>query len=461
MSPFHRQLIVFLTTVWSFSLASASAATITISSSTTSSEELPKVVSECLERLARGAEEPHELVLQGDFKPTATVKIQWWRETGLTVSGTANLDGSALPKETETVFVAGRNLTVENLRFVNSQGHALIVGGKSDHYAIRNCVFDRCRKGAIHVWNDPHTIDLRKKRRGIIHGNRISRFNLDEAKWANDGITVFDQRVTISRNFISNSPTESNGIRAMGRDLVIERNVVRGVSRDDAGGIYLWGGPHASLFRGNVVRWNRVVGASRGIYLDDGTSGVRVEENIVEDSSVCAIFISGGRDNLVERNVIDRTPVFVHIDSRCLGWDSRPEYAGIAKESFARLREALKAEGAASILRDRYAGLRDLTEKNLTPETYGRPKANRVQENFVRAAKEVWELMDFSAAVKTDFRALNHLAPPRSFGQAIDLRRVNFRERFGILGWNHLQEFELEDTEQGGGVQPAARPEAK
>ncbi|MBL6725650.1 MAG: right-handed parallel beta-helix repeat-containing protein [Rubripirellula sp.] len=461
MSPFHRQLIVFLTTICSFGLVFASAETITISSATTTSEDLPNVVSESLERLARGAEEPHQLILQGDFKPTSTVRIQWWRETGLTVSGSVNLDGSALPKQTETVFIAGRNLTLENIRFVNSQGHALIVGGKSDSYEIRNCVFDRCRKGAIYVWNDPHTIESSKKRRGIIHGNRISRFNLDEAKWANDGITVFDQRVTISRNVISNSPTESNGIRAMGRDLVIERNVVREVSKDDAGGIYLWGGPHASLFRGNVVRWNRVVGASRGIYLDDGTSGVRVEENVVEDSSICAIFISGGRDNLVERNVIDRTPVFVHIDSRCLGWDSRPEYAGIAKESVARLREALNYQESASFLRDRYAEFRDLTEKNLNPETYGRPRANRVQENFSRGAKEVWELMDFSAAIKTDFHALNHLAPPRSFGQAIDLRRVSFREQFGILGWDRLQEIGIEETEQDGGGQPATRPESK
>ncbi|MGI9444141.1 MAG: right-handed parallel beta-helix repeat-containing protein [Rubripirellula sp.] len=459
-----RSALFFVAMVWFFGLDTASAEKITISSANTSSKELTKVVAEAIDRLQKSRSgESHRLILQGEFSPLSSVKIQWWGDRELIVSGTCTLDGSALPKETETVFIAGRNLTLENLRFVNSQGHALIVGGKSDRYAIRNCVFDSCRKGAIYVWNDPHAIESSKKRRGIIHGNRISRFNLDEAKWANDGITVFDQRVTISRNFISNSPTESNGIRAMGRDLVIERNVVRDVSKDDAGGIYLWGGPHASLFRGNVVRWNRVVGASRGIYLDDGTSGVRVEENIVEDSSVCAIYISGGRDNLVERNVVDGAAVFVHLDSRCLAWDSRPEYAGIVKESVARLREALKDEESALFFRDRYAGLRDLTETNLNLETYGRPKANRVQENFVRGAKKVWELMDFSAAVKTDFRALNQLVPPRSFAQSTELVPASLREQFGFQGWDRLQEIELEETKQGeqdGAGQPATRSES-
>jgi hypothetical protein len=128
------------------------------------------------------------------------------------------------------------------------------------------------------------------------------------------------------------------------------------------------------------------------------------------------------------------------------------------------LREALKDEESALFLRDRYAGLRDLTEKNLKLETYGRPKANRVQENFVRGAKEVWELMDFSAAVKTDFRALNQLAPPHSFAQSTELLPVSLREQFGFQGWDRLQEIELEETKQGeqdGAGQPATRSESE
>lgn len=43
----------------------------------------------------------------------------------------------------------------------------------------------------------------------------------------------------IADNFICDSKTEAAGIRAGGRDIVIERNWVENVSLDDAAGIYL------------------------------------------------------------------------------------------------------------------------------------------------------------------------------------------------------------------------------
>jgi hypothetical protein len=439
MSLILRALFVVFATLGYYIPHVATAETITIRNTTTTSAELPNVVAESVEHFSESPGETHKLILHGDFAPLATIKIQWWGKHRLTISGSALLDGSAMPEKSAVVFMAGRNLTLEKLRFVNSKGHAVIVGGSSDRYEIRDCVFEDCQKGALHVWNDPHTIQANKSRRGLISGNRITRFNLEKAKWANDGITVFDQRVTISGNEISNSATETNGIRAMGRDLLIQGNVVKKVSRDDAGGIYLWGGPHASLFRGNVVRWNHVVGASRGIYLDDGTSGARVEENVVEDSVVCAIFISGGRNNLVERNIIDRAPVFVHIDSRCLGWDSRPEYAGVAGKSLARLRAALATGNEAAVLRKRYPELRELTEKNLKPEVYGRPEANKVQGNYARSVKKVWETIDFSATIATDFHALNELSVPHPIAQGEELGRISLRERFSFQGWDRIK----------------------
>ncbi|MEM1441121.1 MAG: right-handed parallel beta-helix repeat-containing protein [Verrucomicrobiota bacterium] len=423
------------------------AETITISSSSTSSEELPAAVAETIEHFTKLSAESYELILEGKFSPPSTIRIQWWGDKRLTVSGSALFNGSALPEASETVFAAGKNLTVKGLRFVNSKGHALVVGGGSETYEILNCHFDQCRQGAIHVWNDPHTITMETSQRGIIRGNRINGFNLKGAKWANDGITVFDQRVTIAENFISNSPTECNGIRAMGPDLIIERNVVKGVSIEDSGGIYLWGGPHASLFRGSVVRWNHIIGASRGIYLDDGTSGVRVEENVVENSSFCAIFLSGGRDNVVKRNVVDETPVFLHLDSRCLAWDSRPEYADLAKESVTRVREALAKEDTGKILRARYRALRDLGEKDLTLETYGVPKNNRVEDNFVRNAKEIWELMDFSSTVTTEFQTHNSLSEPETFEKDIDLKAVCLRENFGFSRLDQLRDLNAKNRE--------------
>lgn len=415
------------------------AKTITIDASATASRDLAQLIHESISGLSVVSDESHRLILKGEFAPTSTVEIQWWGEEALSIVGPAILEGSKLSNDSATVFLAGRNLTVQNLRFVNSQGHALIVGGNSDHYAVDGCVFEGCRKSAIHVWNDPHSITRERGPRGKISNNRIRSFNLEKAKWANDGITVFDQRVTISGNVISDSATETNGIRAMGQSLLIEDNVVRDVSTMDAGGIYLWGGPHASLFRGNVVRRNWVVGASRGIYLDDGTSGVRVEENVVQDSSVCAIFISGGRDNLIQRNVVDQTPVFVHLDSRCLGWDSRPEYAAIADESFSRLRNALSDKAKAKRLRSEYPGIRSLDFESLEPHLYGRPEGNIVRDNFAREVAVVWELMDFSEKVRTPFQKLNRLSLPTAFAKDEDLGQISLRKRFGFAKWDRLE----------------------
>jgi len=413
-----------------------------ISCKTTTSEELPQVVVAVLDSLADIPAESHQIIIQGNFTPLSVIKLQWFKETPLTVTtddSRAVLDGVNLPKGKETVFMSGRNITLKGIHFVNSQGHAVIIGGKSDGYAIRKCLFEDCRQGAIHIWNDPHSIFSKTTRRGAITDNCITRFNLAGDKWANDGITVFDQRVTIARNTISSSSTETNGIRAMGRDLVVERNVIKDVARDDSGGIYLWGGPHASLFRGNVVRWNHVIGASRGIYLDDGTSGVRVMENVIEQSTVCAIFVSGGRDNIVERNVVDGSPVFVHIDSRCLGWDSRPEFAKMVEQSLSRLQKALLNTSSSRVLRERYPELGGLTSESLTPKDFGSPAGNRVRDNYTRDVDKTWELMDFANEVETDFRALNDLDLPLPITTRKRLSELRFQKWFGFEGLDRLE----------------------
>ena len=440
----RRVLSFMIMTNLVFVSSFAQAETVRIRSESTTSSELPEVIDQALSRLAGAGGASHELLLEGRFEPSATIRLQWFMEAPLTVTTVAGseavIDGSFLPKGKQTIFLAGCNVTLKGIQFVNSQGHAVVVGGKTEHYTIKECSFENCWQSAIHVWNDPHTIIDDTRPRGYITYNRISRFNLADAKWANDGIAVFDQRVIIAGNSISHSPTETNGIRAMGRDLVIERNRITDVSRDDSGGIYLWGGPHASLFRGNVVRQNYVTRASRGIYLDDGTSGVRVFENIVQDSSVCAVFISGGRDNIICRNVVEQSPVFVHLDSRCLGWDSRPAFSKQVNESLSRLRIALMDKSNGPILKERYFEFRGLAGKSLTAQVYGRPEGNQVRDNFVRGVKANWELMDFSKEVTTEFRALNELESPSTFNTSEILSQISFQQQFGFRGLDRLKD---------------------
>ena len=149
---------------------------------------------------------------------------------------------------------------------------------------------------------------------------------------------------------------------------------------------------------------------------------------------------------MVQRNVIDHAPVFVHIDSRCLGWDSRPDYAGIAGESVRRLREALMDSAGAKILQERYPDLQQITKEGLTMKVCGRPESNLVRENFVRSVERNWELMDFSAAIQTDFRVLNKLSEPNVIEQDEDLPQVSLRARFGFQAWDRLEQVLSEAT---------------
>ncbi|MEM8667989.1 MAG: right-handed parallel beta-helix repeat-containing protein [Planctomycetota bacterium] len=445
--PFRFQRVLLIALV-SFVACEAYSETVRISDTSTTSSDLSRVVAKTLQRLTHAPGDHHKVVIHGTFQPTSTIKFLWFSDKPLTVCGSvdtaSHFDGSLMKDGDALLFIAGQNISIAGIQFHHSQGHALVVGGNSDNYSVTNCSFRDCRQSAIHVWNDPHAVVAETETRGFVTGNQIERFNLAKAKWKNDGITVFDQRVIIAGNSISNSETETNGIRAMGRDLVVERNSITNVSRDDSGGIYLWGGPHASLFRGNIVRWNHIVGASRGVYLDDGTSGATVLENVIERSTVCGIFVSGGRDNVVIRNVIDRAPIFFHLDSRCLGWDSRPEFQEMVRASNKRLSVALSDASSGPLLRERYPEFREISVNQLDQGHQSRPEGNRVKANFVRNVKSHFEWMDFAKDVKTDFQASNEIAEPETFGVSESLSTMSFHRRFGFEGFDKLSELRFQ-----------------
>jgi hypothetical protein len=110
-------------------------------------------------------------------------------------------------------------------------------------------------------------------------------------------------------------------------DNVIEYNEVGNVCTwsADAGAIYIgrdWGA------RGNVIRYNFVhdvdslfVGyGTHGIYLDDCQSGVQVFGNVLYRISDYGIQMGGGRDNLMENNVIVKCGTGLAADGRGAGW---------------------------------------------------------------------------------------------------------------------------------------------
>lgn len=125
----------------------------------------------------------------------------------------------------------------------------------------------------------------------------------------------------ISHNLIHDAP--HTAILFRGNEHFIDYNEIYDVCiwSSDAGAIYSgrdWG------FRGNRVQYNFIHHidsnfegyGTHGIYLDDCVSGIRVYGNVLYEISGNAIQHGGGRDDLMENNVIARCGVALAADSR-------------------------------------------------------------------------------------------------------------------------------------------------
>jgi len=106
-----------------------------------------------------------------------------------------------------------------------------------------------------------------------------------------------------------------------GNDNVIEYNNIHDVVRNvsDSGAIY---GEQHWEYRGNVIRCNAIWNLGRGeftpvgIYLDDGRSGVAVENNLVVNAGQIGIQLGGGRDHIVTGNVVVNCGTGISYDDR-------------------------------------------------------------------------------------------------------------------------------------------------
>lgn len=184
---------------------------------------------------------------------------------------------------------------------------------------------------------------------------------------------------TVSHNLIHDA--EHNAIMYSGNDHVMEYNEIYNVcsSTDDSGAIY------AGLSwtdRGNVIRYNYlhdIVGPPggygvSGVYLDDMHSSTQIYGNVFYRVTK-PVLIGGGRDNVVENNLIleatDYSTASVVIDQRG------------AEEWFAANIGQLTAylntvPYRSDIWREKYPALYSILENNP-----GEPRGNIVKNNVI------------------------------------------------------------------------------
>lgn len=126
--------------------------------------------------------------------------------------------------------------------------------------------------------------------------------------------------VTITRNRVRNTAGMGIGVANWDRDTInrattIAGNLVQNANRtaEDSGAIYVLGRSHidqGSRIVGNLIEDAGAPGDAHtiGIYLDDSSSGIVLEDNIIRRPGTHAIQIHGGDDILIRNNLIDLDP---------------------------------------------------------------------------------------------------------------------------------------------------------
>jgi len=211
---------------------------------------------------------------------------------GLTLQGTRS-DGMSL---------SGDDLTVDHCVVRNLAGSAMSLNGYRNT-ASNNEIYRVGKKGISISGGDAAT---------LTPGNSKAVNNLvhdwpEVVMTYQGGVNVYGTGNMAAHNELYNSP--HTAMFFGGNNNVLEYNLIHDVclDTDDAGAIYdgrSWCSAYGTAIRGNVIYDVGGNGyAPNGIYLDDGLSGVTVEDNLLVNVPGRVIAL-GGRDLTVRGNVV-------------------------------------------------------------------------------------------------------------------------------------------------------------
>jgi hypothetical protein len=330
-------------------------------------------------------------------------------------------DGDVEASVTNQLLVAtsASNLTVRNLGFEDTRGNAIEINGGTqvvvDHASVRNAgsvaVFSTASNSHYRFMNVSDTgqggfIIYGGNRQTLAPGNvsvedSVIHDYAQRIRSYRPAISIQGVGERIERNHIYDGPHAA--IVFNGNDHLIAHNEVDHVAQDsnDTGAIYTgrdW------TARGTVIENNFLhdIGtaaqpnATMGIYLDDQGSGTTIRRNVFSKVNQ-AVFIGGGRDNIVEDNLfVDCTPS-VYIDSRGLSWQKN-----LADDPNGQLRHQLTVVNYSQPpYSTRYPAL-----ATLLADAPGAPKGNVVRRNVVIDGK----------ATSIDARATPYIDVEQTFG---------------------------------------------
>ncbi|MFC0401438.1 right-handed parallel beta-helix repeat-containing protein [Paraburkholderia rhizosphaerae] len=338
-------------------------------------------------------------------------------------------DGDVEASVSNQLLVAtiASNLTIHDLGFEDTRGNAIeIHSGLNvviEHATVRNA-------GSVAVWStasNSHYRFMNVSNTGeggfvVFAGNRQTLAAGDvsiedsvihdyalRSRAYRPAISLSGVGDRIERNHIYNGPHAA--IIFNGNDHVISGNEVDHVAREagDTGALYTgrdW------TARGTMIEGNFLhdIGsaaqpqATMGIYLDDQAGGTTIRRNVFSKVNQ-AIFIGGGRDNVVEDNLFVNCTPAIYIDSRGLSWQK-----GLADDPNGQLRRQL---AVVNFNRPPYS-TRYPSLASVLADAPGAPKGNVLRRNAVIGGK----------ATSIDLRAASYVDIGPMFG-ASDVSFVN------------------------------------
>ncbi len=236
--------------------------------------------------------EKAQIDLSLSLNPVINAEADYLTFDGITVKGTRS----------DAVVITGNNNTMQNCLIKNVAGNALVMNG-SNNLAYNNEITHTGKGGIILEGGDTETLTPGNSK---ADNNYIHDWS-EIYQTYQPAVTLLGVGNVCSHNEMANSPHEA--ITYKGNNHIVEYNNIHDVCllSDDAGAIY---SGRSWVWYGNIVRYNCIynVGSGEhkpdGIYLDDALSGQQIYGNLLINIPRNSIHIGGGRDNVVENNII-------------------------------------------------------------------------------------------------------------------------------------------------------------
>lgn len=211
--------------------------------------------------------------------------------------------------------IYGNGILIDNCDIYNVRGGAVSVNGTN--ITVQNCELSNLGTYGVNViGGDATTLTSSNN---LVHNNYIHDFGII-VRTGQNAVKVSGCGTTVSHNEVANAPHQAMDWN--GPNHVFEYNEVYNVcfETSDCGAFYA--GRNFTSY-GTVIRYNYIhdigskTSGAHAIYWDDGLSGQTAYGNLIVNTTSNAFMIGGGRDNVIENNII------INSTSKPINYDNR------------------------------------------------------------------------------------------------------------------------------------------